>query len=57
MRWNLTWSVLMVGWALIEILPIVSLASGPGSRKGSCVFWVLGMVQGLRGVGKMGALG
>ena len=56
-RWSLDWSVLMVGWMLVGILARGSLASGLGYRKGLCVFWFWGMVQGLRGVEKIGGLG
>ena len=56
MRWNLAWSELMVEWVLIEILARDSFGSGCGPHLGSCIFWFLGMFQGLKGSGKCGGL-
>ena len=51
MRRELAWSEMMVEWVFIEGLARDSLGSGRGSCKGSCMFWFLGMFQGLGGSG------
>ena len=57
MRGELDWSEMMVEWVLIESLSRYPLCSGCGSRYGLCIYWVLGMFQGLEGSGKMWGLG
>ena len=44
-------------WGLIESLARGRFGSGHGSRNGSCIFWVLGVFQGLEGSGKRRGLG
>ena len=57
MNWDDAMSDLVVDWVLIETFGRDSLGSGLGSHKCYCMFWVLGIFQGLRVSGRGQGLG